>query len=529
MKRDFAALQGDFDLLVCGGGIYGAWTAYDAAQRGLKVALVEQGDWAGATSSASSKLIHGGLRYLETFDFKLVRKALAERQRLLRIAPHRVWPLRFGVPVYADSRNGLLKLKAGLTLYDMLAGFPDDAMRHRRLDHAEFSAHFPCLDDATLRGGYTYGDAQTDDARLVLELISGAVAHGAVCVNYARLVDWNEEGGRVCGATVQDEVSGAAVWLRARQCVSATGQWLAADDAGRAWCRLTKGVHLVMPGLAANEAILLTAKSDGRVFFVIPWYGRTLLGTTDTDYRGNLGHVAVEDDDVDYLLEAANRYLKTAWRRQDVIGSYAGLRVMKQDEDMSPSALSRDWELKTLDNGLHCSVGGKLTSAREDACSIVDAVCAALGVARSCTSGERDLPWKPQQDFRGWMEQGIARAQRLGIDADSAQWLLRRHGVRCEQVFALIEQRPELAQRIVSDLPFVLADLVFCAGEEMPIHLSDLLRRRLPLLILARLDESDLCRLADLVAPLLGWSETRVAQEIEACRPFDQAQGERIR
>lgn len=513
MRRDFAALQNEFDLLICGGGIYGAWTAYDAAQRGLKVALVEQGDWAGATSSASSKLIHGGLRYLETYDFKLVRKALAERRRLLRIAPHRVWPLRFGVPVYADSRNGILKLEAGLTLYDMLAGLPDEQMRHRRLDRAQFSAHFPYLDERGLRGGFTYGDAQTDDARLVLELIAGAITHGAVCVNYTRLVGWNEGDGQVCGATVRDEAGDAVVQVRARQCVSTSGQWLATDDTGRAWCRLTKGVHLVLPGLDVGEAILLTEKSDGRVFFVIPWYGRTLLGTTDTDYRGDLECVGVEDADVAYLLDAANRYLRTAWTRRDVIGSYAGLRVMKRSDEASPSAASRDWELKTLGNGLHCSVGGKITSAREDASSIVDAVCAALGIDDECVSGEQDFPWKPSQDNAVY-----GTAQRLGIAADCALWLLRRHGVRAEQACALAEEEPELAQRILPDLPFILADLLLCARDEMVVHLSDLLRRRLPLLILARLDDDELRSLAVRVAPVLGWDAERVAQEVSLCR-----------
>ena len=332
MKREFSALNGEFDLLVCGGGIYGAWTAYDAALRGLRVALVEQRDWASATSSASSKLIHGGLRYLETYDFKLVRKALRERRMLLQAAPHRVWPLRFGVPVYADSRNGTLKLKAGLTLYDTLAGFPDDPMRHHHFDHAHFSEHFPFLDDATLKGGFTYGDAQTDDARLVLELVAGAMAHGAVCVNYARLVKWKEDRGRVCGATVQDAVSDATAHVHARQYVSTAGQWTTATEQGRAWCRLSKGIHLVLPALPTSEAILLTAKSDGRVFFIIPWYGRTLLGTTDTDYRGDIDHVTVEAEEVDYLLAAANRYLKTAWTKENVIGSYAGVRVMKPSD-----------------------------------------------------------------------------------------------------------------------------------------------------------------------------------------------------
>ncbi len=517
MKRDFAALDGEFDLLVCGGGIYGAWTAYDAALRGLRVALVEQGDWASATSSSSSKLIHGGLRYLETYDFKLVRKALRERRMLLQAAPHRVWPLRFGVPVYADSRNGTLKLKAGLTLYDTLAGFPGDPMCHHHFDHTRFSEHFPFLDDATLKGGFTYGDAQTDDARLVLELVAGAMAHGAVCVNYARLVAWDEDRGRICGALVRDAVTDLTVEVHARQYVSTAGQWTTATEQGREWCRLSKGSHLVMPALPTSEAILLTAKSDGRVFFIIPWYGRTLLGTTDTDYRGDIDNVVVETDDVDYLLAAANRYLKTAWTKDDVIGSYAGVRVMKQSDAAHPSAVSRDWELKTADNGLHHAIGGKLTSAREDATVIVDAVCARLGVATGCATNGRDFPWKPQQDFAAWSEQTVAQAQQFGIDAECAKWLMRRHGSRIDQVLNIVKEALQLAERIVPDLPFLYADLILCARDEMAVHLSDLLRRRMPLLILAKLEAAKLRHLAELMAPALEWNEDRIALEVEAC------------
>ena len=517
MKRDFSGLNGEFDLLVCGGGIYGAWTAYDAALRGLKVALVEQGDWASATSSASSKLIHGGLRYLETFDFKLVRKALKERRMLLQNAPHSVWPLRFGVPVYADSRNGTLKLEAGLTLYDAMAGVPDEQMRHRHHDRAQFSEHFPFLDEAALKGGFTYGDAQTDDARLVLELVAGAMEHGAVCVNYARLVTWDEDRGKVCGAMVLDEVTKTVAQVHARQYVSTAGQWTAATEQGRAWCRLSKGVHLVLPALPTAEAILLTAKEDGRVFFIIPWCGRTLLGTTDTDYQGDINRVTVEEGEMDYLLAAANRYLKTAWTRSDVIGSYAGVRVMKQSGDTSPSAVSRDWELKTASNRLHHAVGGKLTSAREDASVIVDNVCAHLGVKVACATSDRSFPWKPQQDFAVWSKEVGARAQRLNIDDESARWLMRRHGARVGKVFDIVEESRHHAARIVTDLPFTFADLLLCAREEMALHLSDLLRRRMPLMILARLSEAEVRHLAELVAPAMGWDEDRVTQEAEAC------------
>lgn len=518
MKRDFAALKGEFDLLVCGGGIYGAWTAYDAALRGLKVGLIEQGDWASGTSSASSKLIHGGLRYLESYDFKLVRKALKERRLLLRAAPHRVWPLRFGVPVYAHSRNGTLLLKAGLTMYDALAGFPSEPMRHRHFRKRVFAQHFPFLDEAGLHGGFTYGDAQTDDARLVLELVAGALAHGAVCVNYAKLVEWREEKGRMCGALVQDQIGGETIEMHARQYVSAAGQWASGTEQGRAWCRLSKGIHLVLPALPTNEALLLTTQEDGRVFFIIPWYGRTLLGTTDTDYRGDIDKVVVEEAEVEYLLTAANRYLKTAWAKADVIASYAGLRVLHQSDAAHPSSVSRDWALKTSGDHVHHIIGGKLTSAREDASDVVDAVCAHLGMNKACATRGRAFPWRPQQEFGMWSAQMMAQAQRVGIDEESAKWLLRRHGARVEQVMQLVQGDAQLAQRIAPDLPFIYADVLWCAQDEMVVHLRDLLRRRVPLLILARLAQADVRHLAELIAPALGWDGARVAQEVETCR-----------
>jgi glycerol-3-phosphate dehydrogenase len=518
MKRDFSSLAGKhFDLLVCGGGIYGAWTAYDAALRGLSVAIVEQGDWSGATSSASSKLIHGGLRYLETYDFKLVRKAILERQRLLELAPHRVWPLRFGVPIYQDSRIGTLKLKAGLTLYDFLAGFPGQDIAYRHFNHAAFAERFPALSGDGLKGGFTYGDAQTDDARLVLELIAGAMQAGAVCVNYCRLTGLIESGRQVCGATVNDRLNDKSAQILARQIVYTTGQWTTATQPGRDWCRLAKGVHLVLPGTASDEALLLTAQSDGRVFFMIPWYGMTLLGTTDTDYKGDIEHVAVEKEDVAYLLAEANHYLKTAWTEADIVGRYAGVRVMKRSDKASSSAVSRDWELKTADNGVHYSIGGKLTSAREDAASIVNTVCMQLVVDTPCATKSRRFPWAPEDDYPEWSAAVYARASLLGIDQESAKWLMRRHGKRVEEVLHSMASDPRLAERIVPSLPFIYADLLFCARSEMVVHLEDLLRRRIPLLILAKLPEDTLRRISWTVAAVMGWNEAAVNREVASC------------
>lgn len=518
MNRDFASLAGrEFDLLVCGGGIYGAWTAYDAARRGLSVAIVEQRDWASATSSASSKLIHGGLRYLESYDFKLVRKALIEREMLLKMAPHRVWPLRFGVPVYSDSRVGSLRLKLGLTVYDFLADGLFSANAHHHYSGKAFAEHFPDINTVNLNGGFTYADAQTDDARLVLELIAGAIGHGAVCVNYCRLTELVEQEGRALAALVQDQIDHSIVQINAKQIVNATGQWTAETEQGRDRCQLTKGIHLVVPATSVDEALLLTAKSDGRVFFIIPWYGMTLLGTTDTPYDGDLNQVKVEPEDIRYLLAEANHYLKVAWTEADVVGSYAGVRTMKRSDVSSPSAMSRDWELVTAANGVHHSVGGKITSAREDAATIVNKVCSELGLDKPCATKNVLFPWAPVENFTSWRVTTSAQVQQLGVDAESAQWLIRRHGKRVVEVLSDIAHDAKLAERITPALPFIYADLLFCVCNEMVIHLDDLLRRRMPLLILAKLTNSELRHIAVTVAPTMGWDDVSINQEIERC------------
>lgn len=525
MKRDFAALpQQSFDLLVCGGGIYGAWTAYDAALRGLSVAIVEQNDWAGATSSASSKLIHGGLRYLETYDFKLVGKSLKERTLLLHNAPHRVWPLRFGVPVYAQQRLNRLQLKLGLTLYDFLAHDPEPGMQHRYFNAEQFTAHFPALAGASLKGGFTYADAQTDDARLVLELIAGAQQAGAHCVNYCKLVQLLETGGKASGAIVRDQLTQTKLEIRAKQIVFTTGQWLAEEPPSRAWCRLAKGVHLLMPAVLNDEALLLTAQADGRVFFMIPWYGLTLLGTTDTDFTGDVDTVRADDNDIDYLLAAANGYLKTPWSKADIIGRFAGVRVFKQPAKTasasSPSAVSRDWELKTAANGAHYAIGGKITSSRQDAACIVDTVCAQLGVSQPCATQHNRFPWAPQEAFPAWFAAMQSRAAQLGIDPECAKWLLHRHGTQTTGIFRSIETDRSLAQRIVPSLPFITADLMHCATNEMAVHLDDLLRRRLPLLILTHLTQEQLQRIALQAGAVLQWDDKRMQDEIERCTPW---------
>jgi glycerol-3-phosphate dehydrogenase len=523
MVRDFSRLQEQaFDLLICGGGIYGAWTAYDAALRGLKVALVDQGDWANATSSASSKLVHGGLRYLENFDFKLVRKTLAERQMLLDAAPHRVRPLRFGVPVYKDSRLSRVQLAIGLTLYDGLAGSMGGEQGFSYYDGRKFAERFPFLRSEGLKAGFTYLDAQTDDARLVLELVAGAQSAGAACINYCKVTDFLEQRGKLSAAVVTDQTTGESMTVRARQFVNTAGQWSCRLLKGKRNYRLSKGVHLILPNIMGKEALLLTAKADGRVFFMIPWYGRTLVGTTDTDYEGDPDAVKVEEEDVEYLLSEINRVVENPiWTKDDILGSFAGLRVLKQSGQSSPSAVSRDWELHASPNGLLTSIGGKLTSARSDAAEIVDQVCLRLGKPMPCATFEKPLPWAPSGDFSDWSEAMARRAIDLGIDEESIEWLLFRHGRRVPEILASCEKHLQSTARIIPKAPFIVADLLFCARTEMVVHLGDLLRRRLPLLILAKLKPEEVRRIAGLVAPVLGWNQERIESECRSVALVD--------
>lgn len=519
MQRDFSRLKNrKFDLLVCGGGVYGAWTAYDAALRGLKVAIIDKGDWAGATSSASSKLIHGGLRYLETFNFKLVKKSLAERHMLLQAAPHRVWPLRFGVPVYKQSRIGSVRLKIGLALYDFLAGNIPAEQHHHHYSTADFISHFPFLSPNGLAGGFTYFDAQTDDARFVLELIDGAYRAGAVCLNYCEAQEFVEKNGLIDSIIVRDIISDETFSVETRQVVDTMGRWSPLFNNGKDLPRLSKGIHLIMPPILQDEALLLTAKSDGRVFFIIPWYGLTLLGTTDTNYTGDTDTIPITNEDIDYLLREANRVFNNiSWTETDIIGKFVGLRVLQHSGSEAPSSISRDWNLKTLPNGLLCSIGGKFTSAREDAATIVDTVCRHLEINVACQTFGKPFPWVTNIDYPALLANTLTKAQQLGIDKTSATWLAKRHGGRVSDVLGLCVDNPALANRIRPELPIILADLVFCAKHEMVVHLDDLLRRRIPLVILAQITPDEVANIAQITATVLGWNATQTGLEITDC------------
>lgn len=519
MQRDFSSLtQGGLDVLVVGGGIYGAWTAYDAALRGLRVALVERTDWAAGTSSASSKLVHGGLRYLEQLHLGLVRVSLRERRRLVELAPHRVSPLRFVIPAYRGGRVGRWRWRLGLTLYDLLAGRGQPVAPHEALSTTALHERFPFLREDGLLGGFSYGDCQLDDARCAVEIVDGASGVGVVAVNRAEVTAILRDGERVVGAVVVDRETGAAVDVRAAVTIDCAGSWSAGlgaaepDESPRT--RLTKGVHLVMPALPVAEAFLLLSRVDGRVFFLIPWYGRTLLGTTDTPYAGDPDRVGVETADVDYLLDAANTFTTLAWQRRDVEASYAGLRVLPNAPG-APTNVSREWSLATRAPGFLMSVGGKFTTARADAARAVDQVMRSIQREPGARpTALRPFPWAPTGGYDTWLQGATTRGVAVGLDRETALTAAARFGSRVDTLQALIADRPELAARLHSELPFCRAEVVHAAEHEMARTLDDILRRRIPLTLLTRPDAPLLADAAALAGDALGWTAERRQAEV---------------
>jgi len=526
-----SALAGErFDILVVGGGIYGAWTAYDAALRGLRVALVEKNDWGSGTSQASSKLIHGGLRYLEHFELGLVRKALRERRVLARLAGHRVHPLRLVLPVAAGSRLHRLKLRCGLWLYDRLAGPRQRALHHESLRPDQAAARYPFLDRHALAAAFVFGDCRTDDARLTLDVVLAARKAGAVAVNHApveRLL--SDRHGRVHGAVVRHgPEADDAIEVEAGLVIHTTGPFLdqlAPRPDGRRSLRLTKGVHLVLPPLPTRDGVLSFAV-DGRVFFILPWYGRTLLGTTDTDYCGDPAAATVEPGDVDYLLAAANRVLEQPWSEADVLAGFAGLRALQDSPTGSPGSVTRDWDWELRRPGLLCSLGGKLTTARVEAARLVDAAC--TGIGRTELAGRRPtdaspLPMAPMAPvpagppgFLTLCDEVAAAAGRLPLPPDSVPLLAERYGTGYGAILDLVEGEPALGKPLLEGLPFCRAEVIHAVRAEMARTLEDVLRRRVPILVLDRVPRKVTADAASLMGRELGWSEERQAHEVAA-------------
>lgn len=493
MKRTVDALKDEvFDLLILGGGITGAGVALDSALRGYRVALIDKADFASGTSSASSKLIHGGLRYLEQANFRLVYEALHERSLLLENAPHLVHPLRFLLPFYQQARLPPWKWRTGLTLYDLLAG-ATNIRRSRPVRLSSLKREYPNLRTQALLGGAEYYDAQMDDARLCIEVIRTAALQGVLAANYVEALAFELAGGEIKGVRALDRIGGQEFTIKAKQVLNATGPWVDAicrmtDDATEPHLRPTKGVHLVMPDLGLNAAFLLLHPVDGRVFFVIPWHsglrpsaggGKTLIGTTDTAFDGNPDHLTVTLEDIEYLLKGFNHFFSSSWDQKAVLGSFVGLRPLIRAGTDSPSAISREFRIFTSPSGLVSVAGGKYTTYRHMAEVVTDAIVRRLGQRRYCRTRDFRLDGAPEQPWNQFEAAEVALLTwRHGLAAPSAHHLVNRYGRRASQVAEYLSQDPNFGKAIAPGEPDLWAEVVYQRDREMAIHPADHFLRR---------------------------------------------------
>jgi glycerol-3-phosphate dehydrogenase len=515
--------DGTYDLLVVGGGITGAGVARDAALRGLRVALVERDDWAAGTSSRSSRLIHGGVRYLEHGHVGLVFEASRERRILLRTAPHLVWPLRFTWPVYRGARVPTWKLEAGLALYDALALFRNVG-NHRPLGRRGVLRQEPALAADGLRAGATYYDAGTDDARLTLATALGARDAGAVVVNHAEVRAIALRAGETPRVEVVDAIGGREVAARARVVVNAAGPWgdavnRLADPAARGGVLGAKGAHIAVPAerVGNRGAVTMLSPVDGRVTFALPQGAVTVIGTTETPADAGPDDVRANEADVAYLLATANRFFPAArLTREDVIAAWAGIRPLAAAKASAggTASVSREHVIERDARGLVTVSGGKLTTYRAMAADVVDAVEAMLGRehARPRTAA-LPLPGGDVPSFTS-VE---GEATRVTGDAALGTRLARAYGADWRRVWTLVEREPSLGARLAPGQPYITAELVHAVAHEQACTLADLLVRRVPVAFVTRDAGRGAARdSATLIAPRLGWSPEDAARAVDA-------------
>lgn len=507
-----------FDLAVIGGGVTGAGVALDAASRGLTVALVEKRDFASGTSSRSSKLIHGGLRYLEQFHLRLVRESLHERAVLSRIAPHLSKPLEFLVPVYSSSERSplganRLKLAAGLWLYDLLAG-RQNIGRHRWLSPETTLRQAPELDPKGLRGAFVYFDCLTDDARLVIEVIKTAASHGALVANYVSAQGFCRGNDGVPGVQLEDTIDERSLELRAKVVVNAAGVWT--DEVARLFdaeapkrLRPSKGIHVLVPSerLQVKSAVLIPSLGENRFLFVIPWQGRTVIGTTDTDYHGSLDDPLAEAEEVDRVMKSAARaFPEAGLSTGDVISTFAGLRPLIAADEHSTKDLSRKEAIFEDTPGLITVTGGKLTTWRKMAERVADIVCNRLEAIDGVRRPRAHRSLTERIHLAGGPLNGDARkdakraAAQFNAGIATVEHLMAIYGGNYRVVLELTRESEELKTSLLDSLPHIAAEAVYAARYEMAVTVEDFLSRRTRIDLLAA-DHGRSC--AKLVAALL--------------------------
>jgi glycerol-3-phosphate dehydrogenase len=539
-----ALAREEFDVVVVGGGITGAGVALDAAARGYSVALLERADYASGTSSRSSKLVHGGLRYLQHFDLGLVREALLERQLLVALAPHLVRPLPLVVPAFEGAHPDRL-VGVGLNLYDVMSrtdrrsaserrrkskGESWSPERHRVISGEEVVELLPALAGREPTSGYLFYDCQTDDARLVLTVLGEAERFGAVCANRVDVTGLLEREGRAHGVRALDVESGERFEVRAANVVNATGVWADVlspeelhDEAELPRIRPSRGTHITISqaDLPLVGGAIVPA-GGGRTIFALPWLGHALVGTTDNDYEGPLEHIVPSSEDVDYLLEAVNAFFGTELAPGDLTGAFAGVRPLISTGDAKKSVdISRKAELYETSSGMITITGGKLTTWRRMAKMTVD---------RLVERDARDAPCRTHEIPLG---QAIAveelpRVEGVGVvGPDPYQALASRYGHAAHQVLALAGERGELAAPIVAGLPDLLAEVALAARHEQARSIGDVLFRRTRLALLAarELGASPVRRVGEVLARELGWSRERLELELAGYAAEAAAEG----
>ncbi len=474
MRRDLEKLKRQtFDLLVVGGGINGSAIAHLAALRGLKTALIEKKDFASGTSSKSSKLIHGGIRYLENFQFKLVREALRERYFHVQKVPHLVRPLAFVIPVYEGDKRPLWLMKVGVFLYDLLAGARSTGP-HQSMDAETVLKREPGLRREGLLGGVLYYDALMDDARLCLENVLSADQRGAACANYLEVTGFLKENGRVAGVQVQDllEPDSSRFEIRAKRVVCCGGAWthsllMLDDPRAESRIRPTKGVHLVTSKKISKNALLIPSKRDNRIFFIIPWKGGTMIGTTDTDFRGNPDQVEADDSDIEYLLtETARVFPDAKLSRESVDVTFAGLRPLLKKSG-NASSVSREHEVTETPSGLFFVTGGKYTTYRAVAEDFVNRLISGPGIESLFGSGT--------------LETAEVLASKFSVSTETAAYLLEKYGSRAVDILGLVKKDSSLGKQITQGHPAIFAQIPYSVDVEMAQTVEDVLARRLTL------------------------------------------------
>ncbi len=522
MKRDLDTIfREKFDLIVIGGGIIGTGIARDAALRGINTLLLEKEDFASGTTSRSSRLIHGGLRYLRLFEFHLVWQDLQEREILMKIAPHLVHPFPFIIPV--TNLYYRIGLSIGVRMYDMMA-MGKSVPSHQHLSRSETLEMEPALAELKgLTGAILYYDCQAPfTERLCIENVLSAAQQGASVMNHAHVIGLLREGNSVCGVQVRDVLTGETYDVKARLVVNAAGHWLDCirvllhSSPARA-VRRTKGVHLLTPKLT-KKALVLFSPSDGRLFFIMPWLGYTLIGTTDTDYSGDLDAVYADEKDVAYLLQGA-RQVFPKLHSEDIFYTTAGLRSLAYSGGEKPSDVTREHKIldhKSRDGieGFISILGGKITAYRAVAKDAVDMVCRKLRLRASCTTADIPLPGAPLVP----LEQVANAAKNSGLPLETVAHLARLYGSRFTQILELLPANPRGTEPICAHSTDILAQVEHAVKTEGALTVSDFLLRRSAAGLASCQGLDGVEKVAVEMGRLLGWSPIQQQQQIDAYR-----------